>query len=145
MPDSATALACLGNGASRPGHCTLTTRCGPSLLCSNSTKNRYVNVLPYDFNRVRIATGDDDYINASLLSSEPGEPLQWCYIAAQVCFRQDVCTDTQLQPASAHSLDDGGKRDLCVLRMHTADHGLPLSEHVIICSERGDVVLGRSL
>lgn len=32
----------------------------------NASKNRYVNVLPFDYNRVRIS-GKDDYINASLL------------------------------------------------------------------------------
>mmetsp|Transcript_28752 Transcript_28752/g.73184 ORF Transcript_28752/g.73184 Transcript_28752/m.73184 type:complete len:363 (-) Transcript_28752:1571-2659(-) len=49
---------------------------------ANVRKNRYVNVLPFDHNRVRLS-GDADYINASLLQSEQGEDPAWCYIAAQ--------------------------------------------------------------
>ncbi|KAG2498937.1 hypothetical protein HYH03_003127 [Edaphochlamys debaryana] len=51
---------------------------------NNASKNRYVNVLPFDYNRVKIS-GDDgqDYINASLVQSAPEECPGWCYIAAQ--------------------------------------------------------------
>mmetsp|Transcript_6227 Transcript_6227/g.13618 ORF Transcript_6227/g.13618 Transcript_6227/m.13618 type:complete len:371 (+) Transcript_6227:193-1305(+) len=51
-------------------------------LSNNASKNRYVDVLPYDYNRIRIS-GDDDYINASQLVCEPGEQPEWCYIATQ--------------------------------------------------------------
>ncbi|KAK9803879.1 hypothetical protein WJX72_001449 [[Myrmecia] bisecta] len=51
-------------------------------LRTNETKNRYINVLPYDDNRVRLE-GPSDYINASLLESREGEVPRWRYIAAQ--------------------------------------------------------------
>lgn len=38
----------------------------------NASKNRYVNVLPFDFNRVKIS-GEDDYINASLIQVRGAE------------------------------------------------------------------------
>ncbi|PNH12804.1 Protein-tyrosine-phosphatase PTP1 [Tetrabaena socialis] len=51
---------------------------------SNAGKNRYVNVLPFDFNRVKISGEDgQDYINASLVQSASQETPNWCYIAAQ--------------------------------------------------------------
>ena len=34
----------------------------------NRGRNRYHNILPYDFNRVKLITGDNDYINASYVS-----------------------------------------------------------------------------
>ena len=34
----------------------------------NRCRNRYHNILPYDFNRVKLLTGDNDYINASYVS-----------------------------------------------------------------------------
>ncbi|GIL46797.1 hypothetical protein Vafri_3673 [Volvox africanus] len=51
---------------------------------NNAGKNRYVNVLPFDYNRVKISGEDGhDYINASLVQSGPNEAPSWCYIAAQ--------------------------------------------------------------
>ncbi|EFJ45463.1 hypothetical protein VOLCADRAFT_82191 [Volvox carteri f. nagariensis] len=51
---------------------------------NNAGKNRYVNVLPFDYNRVKISGEDgQDYINASLVQSGPNESPSWCYIAAQ--------------------------------------------------------------
>lgn len=40
-------------------------------LSNNAGKNRYVNVLPFDYNRVKIS-GEDDYINASLVQVRHG-------------------------------------------------------------------------
>ncbi|GFR43930.1 hypothetical protein Agub_g5068, partial [Astrephomene gubernaculifera] len=51
---------------------------------NNAGKNRYFNVLPFDYNRVKIKGEDgQDYINASLVQSGPAESPSWCYIAAQ--------------------------------------------------------------
>lgn len=50
----------------------------------NEKKNRYVNVLPFDGNRVVLAGRQSDYINASLLASKLGETPSWRYIATQV-------------------------------------------------------------
>ncbi|XP_029110510.1 receptor-type tyrosine-protein phosphatase C-like isoform X3 [Scleropages formosus] len=49
---------------------------------SNQIKNRYVDILPYDYNRVRLSTSTDgsDYINASFIDGYK-EPKK--YIAAQ--------------------------------------------------------------
>lgn len=50
---------------------------------ANSDKNRYRNILPYDFNRVKLlGPGGGDYINASVLRSPKGEQ-PWCFIASQ--------------------------------------------------------------
>ncbi|XP_051978116.1 LOW QUALITY PROTEIN: receptor-type tyrosine-protein phosphatase C [Xyrauchen texanus] len=47
----------------------------------NQSKNRYVDILPYDYNLVTLSTGgDDDYINASFIEGYK-EPKK--YIAAQ--------------------------------------------------------------
>ncbi|KAK0148404.1 Receptor-type tyrosine-protein phosphatase C [Merluccius polli] len=50
----------------------------------NATKNRYVDILPYDYNRVQLTTGNNetgcDYINASFINGYQ-EPKK--YIAAQ--------------------------------------------------------------
>ncbi|KAL1251239.1 hypothetical protein QQF64_019035 [Cirrhinus molitorella] len=47
----------------------------------NQSKNRYVDILPYDYNRVTLSTGgEDDYINASFIEGYQ-EPKK--YIAAQ--------------------------------------------------------------
>lgn len=53
--------------------------------CNNASKNRYVNVLPFDFNRVKLSNerGEEDYINASIIKSRENEQAPWCYIAAQ--------------------------------------------------------------
>lgn len=51
---------------------------------SNVKRNRYCDVLPYDFNRVRLGRGESSYINASLLQSKETDAAQWSYIAAQV-------------------------------------------------------------
>jgi hypothetical protein len=40
--------------------------CKAAELRANAKKNRYLNVLPFDFNRVKL-NGKGDYINASLL------------------------------------------------------------------------------
>lgn len=49
-------------------------------LPGNARRNRYTNVVPYDFNRVHL--GDGQYINASLISQE-FQGVQWGYIASQ--------------------------------------------------------------
>ena len=52
-------------------------------------KNRYCDVLPFDYNRVILHRKDEDvdhgYINASLLKSKEDEPgPAWHYIVTQV-------------------------------------------------------------
>ncbi|XP_073699997.1 receptor-type tyrosine-protein phosphatase C isoform X2 [Garra rufa] len=55
----------------------------------NQSKNRYVDILPYDYNRVTLSTGgDDDYINASFIEGYQ-EPKK--YIAAQGPKDETVC------------------------------------------------------
>ncbi|CAD7705408.1 unnamed protein product [Ostreobium quekettii] len=51
----------------------------------NSSRNRYRNIVPFDFNRVRLATSPEgrDYINASIVRSGGGESPPWCFIASQ--------------------------------------------------------------
>ena len=58
---------------------------------ANVRLNRYCNVLPYNANRVRLAGGPSDYINASLLESPPEEQPPWRYIATQVGYLSAVC------------------------------------------------------
>ena len=53
-----------------------------SAAAANPSLNRYVNVVPFDQNRV-VVTGTTDYINASLLSSKQGSVPAWSYIATQ--------------------------------------------------------------
>lgn len=55
----------------------------------NSHKNRYLNIVPYDFNRVRLA-GRVDYVNASLVRSAHSEVPGWSFIAAQGALRSTV-------------------------------------------------------
>ena len=50
---------------------------------ANERRNRYFNVVPFDYNRVRLRGGGQDYINASLLDSGRGEQPAWQYIATQ--------------------------------------------------------------
>ncbi|XP_027028180.2 tyrosine-protein phosphatase non-receptor type 3 isoform X1 [Tachysurus fulvidraco] len=51
-------------------------------LSENMEKNRYKDVLPYDITRVVLQTGEDNYINASHVKTEPaGITLR--YLAAQ--------------------------------------------------------------
>uniref|UniRef100_A0A3Q3K9D1 Receptor-type tyrosine-protein phosphatase C n=1 Tax=Monopterus albus TaxID=43700 RepID=A0A3Q3K9D1_MONAL len=58
----------------------------------NATKNRYVDILPYDYNRVQLTTGNGeagcDYINASFIDGYK-EPKK--YIAAQGPKEETVC------------------------------------------------------
>ncbi|RXN34998.1 receptor-type tyrosine- phosphatase C-like protein [Labeo rohita] len=55
----------------------------------NQSKNRYVDILPYDYNRVSLSTGgEDDYINASFIEGYQ-EPKK--YIAAQGPKDETVC------------------------------------------------------
>ena len=54
--------ACLTQEYSSLGEVEVTQVVAETHAC----KNRYVNVLPFDFNRVKIS-GEDDYINASVV------------------------------------------------------------------------------
>ncbi|XP_058615802.1 receptor-type tyrosine-protein phosphatase C isoform X6 [Onychostoma macrolepis] len=55
----------------------------------NQSKNRYVDILPYDYNRVTLSTGgEDEYINASFIEGYQ-EPKK--YIAAQGPKDETVC------------------------------------------------------
>lgn len=56
----------------------------------NSNKNRYLNIVPYDFNRVRLAGGHGDYVNASLVESPKSELPGWSFIAAQGPLRSTL-------------------------------------------------------
>jgi len=51
----------------------------------NKRKNRYCDVLPFDYNCVRLGQ-ERRYINASFLTSKDSEPAQWAYIATQVSW-----------------------------------------------------------
>ena len=53
-----------------------------SAAAANPSLNRYVNVVPFDQNRVTLSS-DPDYINASLLTSKQGAVPAWSYIATQ--------------------------------------------------------------
>lgn len=55
--------------------------CSIALSETNANKNRYIDCIPYDHNRIRLAnSGDDDYINASgITDSDP----KCKYIATQ--------------------------------------------------------------
>ncbi|XP_059425930.1 receptor-type tyrosine-protein phosphatase C-like [Carassius carassius] len=60
----------------------------------NQSKNRYVDILPYDYNRVTLsAGGEDDYINASFIEGYQ-EPKK--YIAAQGPKDETVCDFWQM-------------------------------------------------
>lgn len=50
----------------------------------NKPRNRYLDVLPYDYNRVSLVAGSNDYINASFLQSKDTDAAHWRYIATQV-------------------------------------------------------------
>lgn len=50
---------------------------------ANPQSNRYVNVVPFDYNRVVLSDGPSDYINASLMASKEGAVPSWSYIATQ--------------------------------------------------------------
>lgn len=57
---------------------------------ANAHKNRYRNIVPYDFNRVKLMLpGGRDYINASVLQSRSGD-LPWSFIASQGPLRNTV-------------------------------------------------------
>ena len=59
--------------------------CSSGRALDNEARNRYTDVLPYDETRVCLqAPGASDYINASLLSSRPGEAPFWQFIVTQV-------------------------------------------------------------
>lgn len=55
--------------------------CDEAAKKENIRRNRYCDVLPYDFNRVHLASGE--YINASYLQSKESDAAQWRYIATQ--------------------------------------------------------------
>jgi len=55
----------------------------------NKRKNRYCDVLPFDYNCVRLGQ-ERRYINASFLTSKDSEPAQWAYIATQGPLKSTV-------------------------------------------------------
>lgn len=57
---------------------------------NNSCKNRYLNIVPYDFNRVRLQGGGSDYVNASIVDSSQSELPCWSFIAAQGPLRSTL-------------------------------------------------------
>ena len=67
-----------------------------SAAAANPGLNRYVNVVPFDENRVKLQHGSNDYINASLLSSKSSNPNQWSYIATQGPLRQTAAAFWQM-------------------------------------------------
>ena len=54
-----------------------------SAAAANPDLNRYMNVVPFDQNRVVLVGNHGDYINASLLTSKEAAVPQWSYIATQ--------------------------------------------------------------
>uniref|UniRef100_A0A1L8DL57 protein-tyrosine-phosphatase n=2 Tax=Nyssomyia neivai TaxID=330878 RepID=A0A1L8DL57_9DIPT len=67
----------------------------------NETKNRYVNIVPYDMNRVLLSTedGETEYINASYISgfkrskdyiATQGPKLETCYDFWRMCLQCNV-------------------------------------------------------
>ncbi|XP_022183704.1 phosphatidylinositol phosphatase PTPRQ isoform X1 [Myzus persicae] len=61
-----------------------------AMMPQNKFKNRYINTLPYDYNRVIIRSGDtDDYINASFIEDSKGYRQ---YIACQGPMK-NTCVD----------------------------------------------------
>lgn len=53
-----------------------------SVAAANPKSNRYINVMPFDQNRV-VLTGPSDYINASVLTSKAASLPPWSYIVTQ--------------------------------------------------------------
>ncbi|GMH35552.1 hypothetical protein BSKO_03420 [Bryopsis sp. KO-2023] len=73
----------VGNPSS-DSHC-----CSEASSRRNSNKNRYINIVPYDSNRVRL--GDvRGYINASTVESAPGEIPFWSFISTQGPLRSTI-------------------------------------------------------
>ncbi|XP_001944639.2 phosphatidylinositol phosphatase PTPRQ isoform X1 [Acyrthosiphon pisum] len=61
-----------------------------AVMPQNKFKNRYINALPYDYNRVILRSGDtDDYINASFIEDSKGHRQ---YIACQGPLK-NTCVD----------------------------------------------------
>ncbi|XP_050442897.1 phosphatidylinositol phosphatase PTPRQ-like isoform X3 [Adelges cooleyi] len=60
-----------------------------ALMPQNKSKNRYINILPYDYNRVTINSTDGDYINASYIEDYKGT---WQYVACQGPIK-NTCAD----------------------------------------------------
>ena len=54
-----------------------------SAAAANPSLNRYMNVVPFDQNRVVLTGTPVEYINASLLTSKQGSIPAWSYIATQ--------------------------------------------------------------
>ncbi|KAL0030296.1 hypothetical protein WJX77_008043 [Trebouxia sp. C0004] len=55
-----------------------------SVGAAHPAANRYINVVPFDRNRIVLTgIGTADYINASLLTSKAGSMPPWSYIATQ--------------------------------------------------------------
>ena len=55
-----------------------------SVAAAHPAANRYINVVPFDQNRIVLTgNGAADYINASLLTSKAGSMPPWSYIATQ--------------------------------------------------------------
>lgn len=72
----------------------------PLKALGKQDKNRYVEILPFDFNRVllhRDSTDHEDwgYINASLVSSKAEDFPEWNYIVTQVLHFPDYCSSCQ--------------------------------------------------
>eukprot|EP00210_Caulerpa_lentillifera_P007701 g7352.t1 len=54
-------------------------------------KNRYTNIIPYDYNRVRLGdNGNGSYINASFVESSNDECPSWSFIATQGPTRHTI-------------------------------------------------------
>lgn len=56
------------------------------------SKNRYNNILPFDYNRIILNkdASEAGYINASLLSNKEDERPTWKYIATQGPLRNTI-------------------------------------------------------
>eukprot|EP00210_Caulerpa_lentillifera_P003193 g3051.t1 len=65
--------------------------CDEALTQKAQIKNRYSNIIPFDYNRVRLgANGNGPYINASFVESSKGEDPMWSFIATQGPTRHTI-------------------------------------------------------
>lgn len=92
----------------RQGACSTSTAVHPA----NAPRNRYINVLPYDHNRVTLKQhSGSDYINASAVAHSDKIGVSTTYIAAQVRREGMACMAARWpRPRSARRTYGGGGR-----------------------------------
>lgn len=105
----------------------------------NTVKNRYVDILPYDYNRVQLTTGNGDpgcdYINASFID---GYKEAKKYIAAQGPKEETVCDFWRMIWEQKSSIIvmvtrcEEGSRAKCAQYWPTVDRGAEIYEEFIL-------------